>query len=235
MLVTADLHNHSCLSPCGDLEMSPSAMVMKAKELGIRMLALTDHNSALNTPAFEFHCQQQGILPLFGIEVTSFEEAHLLCLFQTVEQAMDLSKELYRVLPAIKNDSDKLGDQVYVDKDDMIEGEVEHHLTNAVSWTIDQVRQRTIEDKGLFIPAHVDKPVFSLISQLGFIPNEFYHALEITKPDTHPDYYDNKLITNSDAHFLHSMGTRKSIYEMGDLSFKSFTEALSQGHYQIFM
>ena len=86
----ADLHNHSCLSPCGSLELSPRRLLEIAAAKGIRVLALTDHNSSLNCPAFAKLCPQFGVIPIFGMEATASEEIHVLCLFTNLAAAMRL-------------------------------------------------------------------------------------------------------------------------------------------------
>ena len=90
MTVRADLHNHSCLSPCGDLYASPSAMAARARERGIDLMALTDHNSARNAPAFAEACRRQGLMALFGTETTSREEVHILSLFPDTPRKLEI-------------------------------------------------------------------------------------------------------------------------------------------------
>ena len=117
MRVLADLHNHSCLSPCASLEQSPSLLARLARERGLGLVALTDHNSALNCPAFEEACRREGIAALFGIEANSVEEVHVLCLFGGCEDALDFGLQLRALLMPLPYDADKLGDQVVVDAD----------------------------------------------------------------------------------------------------------------------
>ena len=94
MRILADLHNHSCLSPCASLEESPRLIARLARERGLDLVALTDHNSALNCPAFAECCRREGIAPLFGIEACSVEEVHVLCLFGAVEGALEFGESL---------------------------------------------------------------------------------------------------------------------------------------------
>ena len=97
MQIRADLHIHSCVSPCADLEMSPRAIAERAKEKGLDLVALTDHNTSLNCPAFKANCDELGLWSVYGMEVTSSEEAHLVCLFEDVATALEFSelKEFY--------------------------------------------------------------------------------------------------------------------------------------------
>ncbi|HQJ22537.1 MAG TPA: PHP domain-containing protein, partial [Rectinema sp.] len=115
MLYTFDFHNHSCLSPCASLEASPSEMVEWAIKKRIDLFALTDHNSALNSPAFGIECANAGIIPLFGIELNPFEEAHLLAIFSDPLTALRFSDWVFEYLPAMRVDPLQFGDQVVVD------------------------------------------------------------------------------------------------------------------------
>jgi hypothetical protein len=174
----ADLHLHSCLSPCGDLESSPSLIAATARERGLDLIALTDHNSALNTPAFAVGCEREGIAAVFGMEATCAEEAHCLCLFASVEAALEFGSLLYERLVTVHNVPERWGDQVYVNADDEIEGEVEKLLISATDLALDEMERLVHGRGGLFIPAHVDRSAFSLMSQLGFVPPGNYDALE---------------------------------------------------------
>ncbi|MBD3292398.1 MAG: PHP domain-containing protein, partial [Armatimonadia bacterium] len=207
MILRADLHMHSCLSPCGSLEMSPSAMAARAAELGLDVVALTDHNSALNTPAFAACCAEAGLVALFGLEVTTREEAHVLALFDAPAGALELSEWIYERLPEILNDPEELGDQVYVDAREEILGTVDRVLTAATDVSVDELARRVSGAGGLFVPAHIDRPYFSLPSQLGFLPDLPYDALEITRLPCIIDTGGRPLITSSDAHYLPDIGS----------------------------
>lgn len=229
MNIRSDLHIHTCLSPCGSLEMSPAAIAARAKSLGLDLIAVTDHNSAMNCPAFAAACEQHGIACLFGIEATSVEEVHILCLFETAEQALDMGDYLYGHLPDIRNVPEKLGDQVWVDEHDSILGEVERYLGNALSLTIGEIKEAVFSRNGLFIPAHIDKPVFSMVSQLGFLPEDEYNAVEITRDISSVIYAEYTAIANSDAHYLADIGKRWFEAECRTPCFEELKEALARG------
>ncbi|HDZ84616.1 MAG TPA: PHP domain-containing protein, partial [Nitrospirae bacterium] len=74
----ADLHIHTCLSPCADLNMSPLAVVNAAAEKGIDIIAVTDHNSAENVLAAQRAALDKDITVLAGMEIASSEEAHII-------------------------------------------------------------------------------------------------------------------------------------------------------------
>ncbi len=229
MTISADLHIHTCLSPCGSLEMSPNAIAAQAKQLGFDLIAVTDHNSAMNCPAFAAACERHGIACLFGIEATSVEEVHILCLFETAEAALDMGSYLYGYLPDMRTIPEKLGDQVWVDEHDSILGEVERYLGNALSLTIGEIKEAVFGRSGLFIPAHIDKPVFSMVSQLGFLPKDEYSAVEITCDISSAIYAEYTTIANSDAHYLADIGKRWFEAECRTPCFEELKEALARG------
>ena len=209
----ADLHNHSCLSPCGSLELSPGRLLEIAAAKGVKVLALTDHNSSLNCPAFAKLCPRFCVIPVFGMEATTSEEIHVLCLFTDLKASMAFSEYAYSILVPFPNDPEKTGDQVYVDEDDNIEGEVEYYLVNPIDISIETIGAKTAEYGGLVIPAHIDRPAFSLTSQLGVIIDGPWTALECTRI---PPALEGSplatlgypLTTSSDAHYPEHVARR---------------------------
>jgi len=213
MSLLADFHNHSCLSPCGSLDLSPRALADLAALRGVRVLALTDHNSSLNCPAFAKACPPRGILPIFGMEATTQEEIHVLCLFTSLQASLDFSEYAYSLLMPFLNNPDKTGDQVFVDEDDNIEGEVEYYLVNPLELSIDSIWAKAAEYGGIAIPAHVERPAFSMTSQLGVIVKGQWTALECTRlpPLLNGQPLDTlgyPLITSSDAHYPEHVARR---------------------------
>lgn len=209
--------------------MSPKAIAKEAKNRGLNVIALTDHNSALNCPAFRKACNDEGIFPIYGLEITSSEEAHVLSLFKTPELALKMGKDIYNSLISIPNDPEKFGDQIYVDDDENIIGEVDKYLTGgASSYSISELLDKTLKLGGIFIPAHIDKPNFSIKSQLGFLPDEAYTAVGITKVPPIMNLHKKTYITNSDAHYLHNIGDRSFTLEIDDLTFTEIKKAIEK-------
>lgn len=223
MIVRADLHLHSCLSPCGDLSMSPRAIVAALSTLGIDLAAITDHNSSLNAPAFAHACHEADITPLFGIEAQSREECHILCLFADTDTVRILSDEIYNAMPPIMNIPEKMGDQVFVDEEENILGEVDKYLVTSADFSLEELAARVKELGGLVIPAHVDRPSFSLTSQLGLVTDGPWDALEVVKMPGSPgsnstiDTRGYPLITSSDAHFPEHIGRRAFELDIDDM------------------
>ena len=213
MSLLADFHNHTCLSPCGSLELSPRVLADTAANRGIKVLALTDHNSSLNCPAFAKVCPPRGVLPIFGMEAATQEEIHVLCLFTNLEASLAFSAYAYSIIMPFSNDPDITGDQVYVDENDNIEGEVEYYLVNPLDLSVEDIGAKVSEYGGIVIPAHVDRSAFSMTSQLGVITRGPWAALECVRlpPKTNGRPLDTlgyNLITSSDAHYKESVGAR---------------------------
>jgi hypothetical protein len=209
----ADLHNHSCLSPCGSLELSPRRLLEIGAARGLKLMALTDHNSSLNCPAFAKLCPRYGITPVFGMEATTNEEVHVLCLFTNLDASMAFSEYAYSIITPFFNNPEKTGDQIYVDEDENIEGEVEYYLINPLNLSVDNIGAKVKEYGGIVIPAHVDRPAFSMTSQLGVLVNGPWAAVECTRipPAANGSFLDTlgfPLITSSDAHFPEHVGRR---------------------------
>lgn len=137
MKFAVDLHMHSCLSPCGDMDMTPNNLVNMAKIKGLDMIAVADHNTALQLPAVEKVAREVGVQLLPAIELNTREEVHMLSYFQTVEEAVDFSREIYEYLPPVKNRAALFGQQAIMDEDDEITGEEERLLISALDLSVE--------------------------------------------------------------------------------------------------
>lgn len=237
----ADLHIHTVLSPCGDIYMSPSAIIEQAKKLHLDVIAITDHNSTRQVKITKELGKENGILVIGGVEITTQEEAHALAYFETEEQLDTFQEYLDQHLPKIPNDEERFGYQLIVDRDEDIIGEEEYLLLSAIDADLDTLYNKVHEIGGLFVPAHVNKPASSLMSQLGFIPPDIKaDALEISKHVKKEDFlkkfaYLKKFMftKSSDAHYLHIIGEVHCILNMYDLTFDEFRKTLhgDEGRY----
>lgn len=208
-----DLHIHSCLSPCGDLDASPLALARRAKDVGLHGIMLADHNSSRNCPALAVACRRLDLACLFGMEVTTAEEVHCLAVFDTLAQAADLTEQVYAALPKRKNAPEIYGPQAVVTVDEEIE-ELEPHLLSAPTrLTIHEAGQRIHALGGLFIAAHIDRTVFSITSQLGSLAgDEGFDAVELTRFADLEVWREKTqglpIIRSSDAHHPDQIGTQ---------------------------
>ncbi len=167
-----DLHIHSCLSPCADDDMTPNNIANMGNMLGLNVMALTDHNTCANLPPFFAACKRNGIVPVGGMELTTAEEIHLLCLFETLESAMDFGKEIYTHIPNIKNRSNIFGNQLITDEEDNIVAEEEKLLLTATDIDLTSAVKLVRSYGGAAHPAHVDRSSNGIIAILGDIPPE---------------------------------------------------------------
>ncbi|MFA8436458.1 MAG: PHP domain-containing protein [Marinifilaceae bacterium] len=231
----ADLHLHTVLSPCGDLEMSPVNLIQKAKERGLNILGITDHNSTLHAPLIKELGDREGILVLMGAEVSTREEVHCLCFFEEEEELAQFQVFLDRNLPQIPNDVDRFGYQVVVDEEDNILKEVDCLLISGLKAGINEIEQKVHSLNGLFIPAHIDKKVNSISSQLGFVPPDLkVDALELSPHVTKEEYLrkygylkNHVFIQSSDAHYIENIGDAVTRFTLEKLSFEEVRKALA--------
>jgi 3',5'-nucleoside bisphosphate phosphatase len=166
----ADLHIHTCLSPCGELTMSPQAVVARAREAGLDLIAVTDHNTTENAAAVIAAATGPGLAVLPGIELATAEEVHLLGLFETGADLAPFQKEVYRNLPDVEAKMKFVEDQVLVDADDYVTGFCPRCLFGATRFDVQEAVDLIRCHGGLVIACHVDRDSFSILSQLGFIP-----------------------------------------------------------------
>lgn len=226
MQYRADFHIHSCLSPCASLEMSPVSIVQRARAMGLSAIALTDHNCAFNLPAFSLICEQHGMECLFGMEVTTVEEAHMLCLFDDLDRAIEMGNRVYESLPDVPNQPDRFGDQPIIDENEEILGFAEKFLISASGYDIHTLLGEVHSLGGLFIPAHIDRSVYGIVSQLGFLPDEAFDAVELTANGDPALALDYPIIRNSDSHYLDTLGTVFTEFDLGELTVENLRSSL---------
>ena len=216
-----DLHLHSCLSPCGDNESTPASCAGIAKLNGLDIVALTDHNSAKNCQAFCKACDYYGIIPIPGIEVTTSEDVHMVCLFKELTKCLNFDGFLSSKRNLIKNRPEIFGEQLIVDENDEILAKEEYLLTNATSLSIDELYHFVTEYGGVCFPAHIDRSANGIISTLGTIPpNPNFGVYEMRNSSFENEYREKyfpegkNLVFSSDAHCLCDIGSNGSYVEL---------------------
>lgn len=235
MIYKTDLHIHSTLSPCGSLEASPGAIVDEAVRKQLDIVAISDHNSTLNLPAFK-KASEGKVIPFYGIEVQTLSETHLLVIFDNLDAAMDFGRMIHDALPDIKNSPDFFGDQVIVDENEEIISFEDRLLLQSTGMDVEEVTTRAHSLGGLVFPAHIDHDSFSIISQLGFIPPDLpIDGIELSKnitlfeaENTFPEYCSKyPVIRNSDAHYINDIGTVFTFFDIEEPSLAEIKKALS--------
>jgi 3',5'-nucleoside bisphosphate phosphatase len=231
----ADLHIHSVLSPCGDLDMSPVRIIQEAKRKKLDIIAITDHNATHHAPLMVELGKKEGILVLPGVEINTREEVHCLVFFEDLKNVGKFQKFIDEKLPKIRNNADKFGLQLIVNEKEEIVKEIEYLLVLAIDASIEEVEQRVHSLGGVFIPAHIDRQANGIYSQIGFIPDSLkIDALEVSnfnflKPSVMEQIRGKfPLISNSDAHIPENIGTKYTEYYLEEPTFSEWLKALKR-------
>ena len=221
MRYSYDLHNHSCLSPCADNDNTPNNIAGMAYLSGIKIVALTDHNSAKNCPAFFEAAKRYGIIPIAGIELTTSEDIHVVCLFEKLDSALRFDEYLQSRRVLIKNRVEVFGDQLILDAEDEITGREEHLLPNATTISLDEAPELIKSYGGICYPAHIDRDSNGIIAILGTLPpTPSFSCVEIRSEENISEYTeryglsDKTVIVSSDAHYLTDINETNHFFEL---------------------
>ena len=231
-----DLHIHSCLSPCGDMDMTPNNLANMAKLLGLDVIALTDHNSSLNCEAAMEVGREIGLLVIPGMELTTSEDIHAVCLFPTLEKALCWNEYVDAHRIKIRNRPEIYGKQVIMNSRDEETGEVEHLLLPATEISIMNAYKTVKEFGGICYPAHIDRDSLSILSVLGEIdPSCGFRTFELADKnklsalkEQHPILCGMNTVSCSDAHYLENMKEAQNCLSLDVLSAESVLEALDK-------
>ncbi len=224
-----DLHIHSCLSPCGDDDMTPNNIAGMATLNGLNIIALTDHNSCKNCPAFFEACKRYGLIPIAGMELSSAEDVHLVCLFPELDMAMAFDKEIEKHLPSIENRPDIFGEQLVLDgEDNQIGTEKKLLITATDLWTSDAIE--LARSFGAHVrPAHIDRQSNGMIAILGDVPSEYrFNFVEFNDAENKDEYFakytsirGKGVIVSSDAHHLWDINPALNSFDIEDEPYSS--------------
>ncbi|MGE5582760.1 MAG: PHP domain-containing protein [Bacillota bacterium] len=234
-LYWADLHIHSALSPCSDDSMTPMAIVRQAQKEGLSIIALTDHNSALNCPAIiGYNTKDFLIIP--GMELQTREEAHLVCLFGSLTAALGWHDLITRHRIIKVNQRNYFGKQLIFDGSDRICGEEPDLLLVSTDLSFEEVCQTIPRYNGFLFPAHIDRPSFSVLSNLGFLPDSYRqriveispHYTERQLKETYPEFNGFQIIQSSDAHCLSEIGRGRTGFYLPELSWEALAKEMFQ-------
>ncbi len=225
---TADLHIHSCLSPCAELDMTPKRIIQRALDAELDIIAIADHNSCENLDAAVGLAGKMGIALLPAMEIASAEEVHVLALFDTLQAALGMQERVYAGLPGMENDPVFWGEQVVVNGEDEVLGFNSRLLAGATDMPLNRLVDAIHGFGGLAIASHVDRESFSVISQLGFIPAGVrFDALEVSGPV--PPYVEEAglaAVRSSDAHRLEDIGGKKTRFLLDGANLRELASAL---------
>ena len=232
-----DLHMHSCLSPCGGEDNTPANLAGMCALAGLDVVALTDHNTAGNCAAFCRAAQRHGLLALPGMELTCAEEVHVVCLFPDLAAAEEFGALVRKRLPPVKNKIAIYGPQVLMDDADHVLGEEDAFLAGAASIGVYEVAGLIRPFGGVAYPAHIDRPTFSLLANLGFWdPDMGFPLAEVSQNCPtglfdRPDLRGVRHITACDAHYLDQIPDAHQYMELPERTPKAVLDWLRAGKY----
>ena len=229
----ADLHVHTCLSPCGDLQMTPRKITAQARKKDLDVIAICDHNSAENVPAVMKAAEDARIVVLPGMEICTSEEIHLLAIFDNLDSVEQMQALVYRHLDG-RNEPDIFGMQVIANELDEVVGFQDKLLIGATNLTVNHVVDEIHRFGGVAVASHIDRESYSVISQLGFIPETLrFDALELSRhirtEEARKRFAGSRnapFIRNSDAHFLDDIGLNTCEYLMEEPTLPEISKAL---------
>lgn len=225
---TYDLHVHSCLSPCGDNDNTPNNLAGMAALNNIQIMALTDHNTSKNCPAFFEAAKRYGIIPVPGMELTTAEDIHVVCLFPTLEDALAFDEEIQKRRIRIPNRTDIFGDQLILDGNDEVIGTEADFLPNATTVSLDEVPGIVERFHGVSYPAHIDRESNGVIAVLGTFPESPDFTAAELHFERNREAYRNEfhlggkhLLISSDAHYLQDLREENDTIEIPDELYSS--------------
>lgn len=222
-----DLHIHSCLSPCGDNESTPHNIAGMATLNGLQIAALTDHNTCKNCPAFFAAAKQHGLIAVAGMELTTAEEIHMVCLFPTLQTAMAFDAEIAKRRILVPNRPHIFGEQLLIDCDERVVGEEPHLLSNATTVTLEESLPLAKRFGGVCYPAHIDREANGLIAVLGAVPPDVpFTCVEVHNPENATKFLPQlpkgcRVVTSSDAHVLWDVREKTAFLEIDDEPYSS--------------
>lgn len=235
MKASFDLHMHSCLSPCGGADNTPADLAAMCALAGLGVVALTDHNTTGNCAAFSVAAQRNGLLAVPGMELTTREDVHVVCLLPDLEAASRFGAYVRARLPDIPNDPDNFGPQLLMDDGDNLLGQETAFLAGAADIGIYEVHSLVEKYGGVAFPAHIDRPAFSLLGNLGlWDPDMGFPLAEITPhcPRTllqRPDLRGVPFIVDCDAHYLDQIPDAHQYMDLPQLTTQAVLQWLRRG------
>jgi len=232
--VRADLHIHTCLSPCGELEMTPTAIVQTCLKKELEIIAICDHNTAGNVVGVQKAAEGSSLTVLAGMEISTSEEVHVMAIFDHADQSAKMQEIVYTHLIPGENNDDLFGMQVIANEKDEVESIEKRLLIGGTTLSLDQVIDLVHENGGLAVPSHIDRESYSLLGQLGMIPSNLAaDALDVSwRGDLStlmkiPGVDRFPIVRSSDAHRLNEIGRMTVTLHIAEKSIAEIQKAFA--------
>ncbi len=221
-MIYYDFHIHSCLSPCADDDMTPHNIAGMGYLKGLGAMALTDHNTCKNCPAFFAACERFGIVPIAGMELSTSEDIHIVCLFPSLEAALAFDSVLDSHRAPIENRPDRFGNQIIMNENDEAVGTFDKLLIAATDLWLGEAVDLARSYGAAVYPAHIDREANGIITMLGDFPADYgFGCMELRNRENYDKYTemfphikDNRVLVCSDAHALGSISEAENALEI---------------------
>lgn len=230
----ADLHIHTVVSPCAQVEMIPPLIVAAAQAAGLDIIAVADHNCCENAEAVMKAAEGSALRVLPGLEVQSVEGVHLLCLFDDIEPALAMQEAVYAALPDVPGAGKFAEEQFVVDAEGEFVRFCEKPVSLPARMEIEEVFRKAVGLGGICIPSHIDRSGTGICGVLGMMPEEpRFEAVEVSAnlaPDVarakYPSIGGLPVIQSSDAHWLDAIGEKRTVFHLERRSLAELAKAL---------
>lgn len=223
----ADLHIHSCLSPCGDNDMTPGNILGMAVVKGLDAVAISDHNAAGNLPAAQKIADAYGLLLIPAMEITTREEVHMLGYFPDVPAAVEFGRMLREHLPPRKNKPSLFGDQLIMNEEDEVIGTEDALLIGATDLTLEACAEQVRAFGGVPVPAHINRGSNGLLINLGMMPSSPpFPTVEVWRhlPCPLEPLAGRHVLHSSDAHYLQDIQEPEFVLHLPEKSVRAFLQ-----------
>ncbi len=209
--------------------MTPNNIAGMAVINGLNVVALTDHNTSKNCPAFFKACKKSGIIPIAGMELTTSEDIHIVCLFEELEAAMAFDEQVSKSRNLIENRTDIFGNQLILDENDEIVKTEKYLLPNATNLSLEEGVRLARKFGAVCYPAHIDRDANGIVATLGIFPETpDFSCVEYRNSESRKDYEsrfpilrEKSVVVSSDAHYLWDINENQNFFEIDDEPYSS--------------
>lgn len=229
-----DLHIHSCLTPYGGDAMTPKNIAEMCSHAGYDIVALTDYNTCGNSAAFQKAAEAVGLLAVPGMELCLREDAHVICLFPDLEQALAFSELVRSKLPELENSPQVFGNQTLMDEDDQVLGEETAFLVGSADIGAYEVAALVEQYGGVVYPAHMDSDAYSLLGMLGLWDPDMGFKLGEVSLDCPDSFFDRKdlaglrFIRGCNAHTIDVIPNQSQVMDLPERTAQAVIDWLKQ-------